>query len=170
MQLTPTELTKVAELHAEYLSVTNQITHIGKAIHQVVEDDCTIDFTFKMHNKTVHEENVNKKETDWFKQTGYLNTGGISETLNLLLVSNPEFNSFHGINKSEPILNSCRTEIIYTLTTTAAVRTLNILLAEKEEHRKLIQQQIEDILRPTITLIPANPIQHLHEPGRNTQH
>lgn len=165
MQLTPTELTKVAELHAEYLSVTNQITNIGKAIHQVVEDDCTIDFTFKMHNKTVHEENASKKETDWFKSVGLINKNDIID----LWVAT-ERNNAHGINKSEPILNSCRTEIIYTLTTTAAVRTLNILLAEKEEHRKLIQQQIEDILRPTITLIQLTTIQHLHEPGRNTQH
>jgi len=156
MQLTPTQLTKVAELHAEYLSVTNQITHIGKAIHQVVEDDCTIDFTFKMHNKRVHEENESKKAIK------PLTTDGLEEMYMRYLFGKSEIN--------KPLVNSCRTEIIYRHNTPAAVRTLNILLAEKKEHRKLIQQQIEDILRPTITLIPDNPIQHLYEPGRNTQH
>ena len=115
---------------------------------QLLNHECTCNFQLLTHNEDQHKINKAKKEA-----TELL--GGVSEVF------------FFGMavpiappgERTEP----CRHTIQFDCSEATGIRILNALLQEKEEKRREVLQQSNDLLRQALPGLPAdNPIHDLH--------
>lgn len=153
MELNTKAIQEVVQLNLDLLKVNNQIGHVKGLINQLLLDKCDLSVSFKMHNETRCEEN----KADQYGNNEYAIMDDILRKSGFFAMSGHPISAI--VIPKEP-QKECKNTLNFDVTDTDGVRILSILLAEKEEAKRLMIDRMNQLINPIVINFPAagNPI------------
>jgi hypothetical protein len=144
MELNSKALQEAVQLNLDLVKANNQISRIKELISQMLKDKCDLSVSFKMHNETRCEENKAAQQGN----PDFVFFDGLIKQLGAGISGHPvyQYANIHrgGPEPQEP----CKNTLDFEITDTNGVRILSILLAEKEEAKRLMIDRLNQLINP----------------------
>lgn len=152
MELNSNAIQEVVQLNLDLIKVNNQIAYVKKLINQLLQDKCDLSVSFNVHNQTRCDEN---KATSQIED-GYTLMDGFLKVHGLAMSGYP----LSTIVLPRDTQHPCRNKLNFQVTDTNGVRILSILLAERQETKRLLLDKINLLIKPVTINFPTadNPI------------
>lgn len=142
MHYSISQLEKLTQLHRDYHEAARQISEIKKMIYQLLEHECTANFSFSYHDHVQCAENKSRRGLEPL-MPGYADGWFLG-----MPVSYPDPAASNHI--------PCQKSLVFDCTEATGIRILNALLKEKQELQELTLQEWQKLATELAAVPPTS--------------